>query len=99
VKVPADPALMTEKIQEEASVKEVIEKVKQFADNLEDPLPDIITMVRVQDDDGEYRFEVQALAKLCGPDEEKKRNKSGCLKRVHSLVEDIHRIARSKKKD
>lgn len=99
VTVPADPALMTAKIQEEASVNEVVDKVQQFADSLTDPLPEVITMIRVQDDTGEYRFEVKALPKLCGPDDEKKRNKSGCLKRVQSLVDDIHRISRSKKKD
>ena len=47
----------------------------------------------------DLRFEVKALGKLCGPDEEKKRNKSGCLKRVQSLVDDIHRVPRGKKKE
>ena len=99
VKVPADPELMKLKIEEEATVKEVIEKFRQFADNLEDPLPEVITLVRKQNDDGEYFFEVNALAKLCGPDESKKRNKSGCLNRVHALIDDVYRVSRSKDKD
>jgi len=98
VKVPADPELMKLKIEEEASVNEIIEKFRQFADNLEDPLPEIITLVRVQDDNGEYRFDVKALTKLCGPDETKKRNKSGCLKRVQALVDDIYRQAKGPSK-
>ncbi|RKY27696.1 MAG: hypothetical protein DRP83_01935 [Planctomycetota bacterium] len=99
VKVPADPQLMTQKIEEETAIKAVIAKVEQFANDLQDPLPEIITLVRFQDDDGEYRFEVKALGKLCGPDVEKKRNKSGCLNRVKALVGDIHRVPRGKKKD
>ena len=96
VKVPADPELMKLKIEEESAVKEVIEKFQRFADNLEDPLPEIITLVRVRGDDGVYRFKIQALAKLCGPDDAKKRNKSGCLKRVQALVEDVYRGSKSK---
>lgn len=101
VKVPADPELMKLKIEEEASVNEIIAKFRQFADNLEDPLPEVITLVRTQNDDGTYQFDVKALAKLCGPDESKKRNKSGCLKRVRALIEDIYRVSKgdSKKKE
>lgn len=99
VKVPADVELMKHKIEEEATVREVIEQFRQFADTLEDPLPEVITLVRKQRDDGEYHFEIQAHAKLCGPDDKKKRNKSGCLKRVQSLVDDIHRVPRAKKQE
>ena len=91
VEIPADAELMKLKIEEEQRVSEVIETITEFVSTLSDPLPEIITLVREQDDAGNYHLRVDALAKLCGPDESKARNKGGCLNRVHTLVDEIHR--------
>lgn len=96
VKVPADPDLMKLKIEEEEAVNNVIAQVKEFVRDLKDPLPEVITLTRTRNANGEYVFDVRALTRLCGPDDSKKRNKGGCMNRVLSLVADIYREAKPK---
>lgn len=98
VTIPADPDLMKLKIEEEADVTNVIAQCQELAENFDGPLPEVVTFLRKEDDDGNAYFEIKALPKLCGPDAKKKRNKGGCLNRVQMLVDDIHRVSRGKKK-
>jgi len=96
VTIPADAALMRQKIEEEDAVKRIVEEIKELVESFEDPLPEAITLTRKEDAQGNGYLEVKALATLCGPDETKKRNRSGCLNRVHTLIDDIHRVSRKK---
>lgn len=98
VTIPADADIMRQKIEEDDAVKQVIEAVQELAATFDDPLPEIITLTRKENVDGEGYMEVKALSTLCGPDETKKRNRHGCLNRVRNLVDDIHRVSKSKKK-
>jgi hypothetical protein len=100
VTIPADPEIMKDKIAEETYIIDAVKRCEKFGDELKELeyLPEVVTFLRKEDEDGGAYFEVKALAKLCGPDEEKKRNKGGCLNRVRMLVDDIHRVPKARKK-
>jgi len=94
VPLQATAEQMIAKIAEENAVKENIKKICDFIADLEGPLPDAVTLV-LEDES----LRVEALAKLCGPNDNNKRNKSGCSKRVRMLFDDVHRRVKAKDED
>jgi hypothetical protein len=94
VPLQATAEQMIAKIAEENAVKENIQKICDFVSTLEGPLPDAVTLLL----DGSS-LRVEALAKLCGPNDNNKRNKSGCAQRVKMLFDDVHRRAKTKDED